>query len=46
MSDVIRLLTHYLKKYFSYIYPVADTFFDKYNKIYKNIFMVRVKKND
>ncbi len=34
------------KKYLSYIYPVADTFFDKYNKIYKNIFMVRVKKND
>jgi len=33
------------QKYISFKYPIGDIFFDEYNKIYKKIFMVGVKKN-
>ena len=42
-NDIINALSK--QKYISLKYKIGDTFFDRYNKIYKKIFMVSVKKN-
>ncbi len=42
-NDIINALSK--QKYISLKYKIGDTFFDRYNKTYKKIFMVSVKKN-